>query len=101
MLVHKMLGSCAEKPQVDMGEESQILRLTAVLIAAKFVENSDEQQNLLLRMVAFTVGSCIKQDFVDMELRILAALDFRIGSRPLKRWRRRLNTGRIDSIDLE
>ena len=75
--------------------------MTAVLVAAKFRENSDEQENVLLRLVAFTGGSCNKPDFIAMELRMLHALEFRIGSRAPKRWRRRLNTGIISTIDIE
>ena len=75
--------------------------MTAVLVAAKFHENRDEQQNVLLRLVAFTGGSCNKRNVIAMEMRMLHALEFRIGSRAPKLWRRRLNTGSISTIDIE
>ena len=75
--------------------------MTAVLVAAKFHENSDEQKDVLHRLVVFTAGSCKKPNIIAMEMRMLHALEFRIGSRAPKRWRRRLNTGSIRTIDIE
>ena len=83
-----------------MPDDSQILNLTAVLVAAKF-EETEVGADLISRMVSFAGGTCSKEDFIKMEVRMLRALDFRIWRRTPARWRRRLNSGVVGVVDLE